>query len=142
MLKSFRNLALAASAACLSMPAIAQGETEEARTTYQVTMLKLGPDAQNRWGEIMDETVAPARAAAGLPPTQIHWLMAGPWHIMLITEMPEGLASLDRHVSASGAAYQAALEARLGSEAAVEALNKEMDGLVVESQRTFSHTHP
>ena len=142
MRKALTYLTLAISAACLSASAAAQDGAEEERTTYQVSMLKLDDGAQDRWMEIMEKNLTPALAAAGLPAPQVHWVMAGPWDILVISEMPDGLGSLDQHVSPTGASYQAALQKQLGSEAAVEALNKELDKLVVDSQRTFTHTHP
>jgi hypothetical protein len=138
-----KNAALAAAMAFVAVPAVAQNaEPEEPRTTYQITLVNLADGADDRWQEIMTEHTIPARQAAGLSPPTVHWLMAGPWQLMIITEMPDGLAALDAHTSRAGAAFQAALRQQMGSEAAVDALNEELDRLVEDSQRTFSHTHP
>jgi len=142
MTKLFRHFGAAAALAFLAIPAAAQDEPEEARTSYQITYVKFAPGADERWLEIMTEHTAPARAAAQLPPTQIHWLANGPWDVILVTEMPDGMAALDTHNPRAGAAYAAALLRREGSEAAVAALNAEMDALVADSDRVFTHTHP
>jgi hypothetical protein len=139
MLKTLKTAAMAAAIACVSLPATAQ---EEPRTTYQIVLLSMNNAQQGRWLEIMSDHIVPARAAAGLPTQTVHWMMAGPWNIMLITEMPGGLASLDVHQTARDDAYDAALLGQMGSQEAVDALNEEMSGIVRASQRTFSHTHP
>lgn len=142
MIQHFKFAIAAAALACLPAPSIAQEEPEEPRTTYQVTYLKFAPGAAERWNEMMTENFIPARKAAGLPGTQVHWLMDGPWDIMLVTRMPRGLAVLDAHASPERTAFENALLAQAGSEAAVKAINDEADKLIAESMRVFSHTHP
>jgi len=126
----------------LTAPAAAQDEPEEPRTTYQVTYLKFAPGADERWNEMMEENFKPARKAAGLPEAQIHWLMDGPWDIMMVTRMPRGLAALDTHASPERSAFEKALLAQAGSEDAVTKLNAEYEKLIAENMRVFSHTHP
>lgn len=143
MFSPFKHLVMTAAIACVAIPAGAQNaEPEEARTSYQITFIKLADGADDRWMEILTEDTNPARAAAGLPMPTVHWLVNGPWDLMLVTEMPDGMATLDSHNPRTGTAYQAALQQRLGSEAAVEALTKEIDALVAGTDRMFSHTHP
>ena len=83
----------------VAAPAFAQDEPEAPRTSYQVIMLKLAPNAGDRWSEMMDTYYAPAAEAAGLPKTEVHWLMDGGWDIMLLRPMPRGMISLDTHAS-------------------------------------------
>jgi hypothetical protein len=143
MFKFAKRFTIAASLVCLTIPAMAQNaEPEEARTTYQVTFLKLAPDAESRWLEIQNDHFSPAREAAGLPQPAIHYLANGPWDLMVVTRMPNGMAALDSHNPAASVAYQAALRQREGSQEAVDALGKEMDALVQNSDRFFTHTHP
>lgn len=123
-------------------PAFAQDEPEQARTTYMVILLKLAPDAGDRWSEIMDKYYAPAAKAAGLPATQVHWLMDGNWDLMLLRPLPRGMATLDTHASPERKAFEAALAKIAGGEDAAKKLGEENDKLVTESVRYFSHTHP
>jgi len=143
MFTPVKHLAFAAAITCVSFPAGAQNaEPEEARTTYQITFIELADGADDRWMEILTENTNPARQVAGLPLPTVHWLVNGPWDLMLVTEMPDGMAALDSHNPRTVTAYRAALQQRMGSEAAVDALTKEMDALVAGSDRMFSHTHP
>jgi hypothetical protein len=144
----FRNLkSIAAAVAVVAMPVIAlpafaQDEPEEARTTYMVILLKLAPGADERWSEITEKYYAPAAAAAGLPKTQIHWMVDGSWDLMLLRPMPRGMSSLDTHASPERKAFRAELVKIVGSEEKAKALDEENDKLVTESVRYFSHTHP
>jgi hypothetical protein len=61
---------------------------------------------------------------------------------MVVTRMPNGMAALDSHNPPASVSYQAALRQREGSQEAVDALGKEMDALVQNSDRFFTHTHP
>ena len=141
MIRTIKALAALGAVGLLASPAIAQQE-EEARTTYEVRFLDLAPGADNEWAEMLEKHYAPARAAAGLPPVQVHWLVTGPWDIMLLLEMPDGMASMDTHNPASGAAFRKALLAQEGSEEAVRALNEKSRKLVERVQSYYSHTHP
>jgi hypothetical protein len=142
MFAPIRTAAIAAAIACLPVPAIAQDEPEEPRTSYQISLIKLADGAQDRWMEILTEHTNPAREAAGVPLPTVHWLVNGHWHLMLVSELRGGLASFYSHNPAASTAYQAALRQQLGSDAAVDALNKEVDELVEDSDRMLSHTHP
>lgn len=140
-----RHLTYAIAAAAMlsfATPGAAQDEPEEARTTYQVTYLKFAAGADERWNEMMEDHFKPARKAAGLPEAQIHWLMDGPWDIMMVTRMPRGLAALDTHAGPERTAFEKALLAQAGSEDAVTKINDEYDKLIAENMRVFSHTHP
>ena len=126
----------------VAAPAFAQDEPEAPRTSYQVIMLKLAPNAGDRWSEMMDTYYAPAAEAAGLPKTEVHWLMDGGWDIMLLRPMPRGMLSLDTHASPERDAWMKALANIAGGEDKAKALMAENDKLVTESVRYFSHTHP
>ncbi|MCT2558139.1 hypothetical protein N0B51_04025 [Tsuneonella sp. YG55] len=144
MTRHFTTLALAAACALatISTPVMAQSEPEQARTTYAVILLKLAPDAGGRWSEMMEKYYAPAAAAAGLPKTEVHWMMDGPWDLMLLRPMPRGLAALDTHASPERDAFNKSLAKIAGSEEAAKKLGEENDKLVTSSMRYFSHTHP
>ena len=132
----------ALSVTCLSVPALAQGEPEEARTTYQVTFLKFAPGADERWNEMMEKYYLPTARAAGQPPAQVHWLMDGEWDIMLVREMPRGMATIDAHNPPERTAYEKAFLKTAGSEAMAKTLNEENDKLIASSMRFYTHTHP
>lgn len=142
MTRKFTSTIAALLIAGLAGPALAQAEPEEARTTYQVTFLKFAPGADDRWSEILDKNYAPARKAAGLPQTQVHWMMDGQWDIMLVTLLPRGMATIDAHNPPERGAVRKALVAQLGSEAAATALDAENDKLIANSMRVYTHTHP
>lgn len=145
MTRHFKTLIAAAalaSVAVTAMPAIAQDAPEEARTTYQLTYLKFAPNAAERWTEMMDKYYAPANAAAGLPATQVHWLMDGEWDILLVRPMPRGMATIDAHTGPERKSYEAAFARTVGGEAAAKALNEENEKLIAGSMRLYSHTHP
>lgn len=131
----------AASLAVLAIPASAQ-EDNDPRTTYAITFYKFNGNGDVRWNEMMNTIMIPARAAVGLPEPQVHWLMGGEWDIITVVEMSEGMAGLDTHGSAADTALTAELVRRAGSEAALEAMTTEMNGLIDESMRIYSHTHP
>jgi hypothetical protein len=142
MNRLFKSTIAALSVACLSVPALAQGEPEEARTTYQVTFLKFAPGADDRWTEMMDKYYIPTAAAAGERATQVHWLMDGEWDIMLVREMPRGMAMIDSHNPPERTAYEKAFLKTAGSEAMAKKLNEESDQLIASSMRFYTHTHP
>jgi hypothetical protein len=77
MTRLLKSTIVALSVACLSVPALAQNEPEEPRTTYEVTFLKCAPGADERWGEMMEKYYAPTAKAAGQSATQVHWLVDG-----------------------------------------------------------------
>lgn len=145
MTRHFTTLALAAACAFAAAPAtvaFAQDAPEEARTTYQITLLKFAPGADDRWNEMQTKYYGPAAKAAGLPETQVHWLMDGEWDIMLMRPMRRGLAAMDAHTSPERKAFEAAFEKIAGSEDAAKKLNAESDKLIAASARYYSHTHP
>ena len=124
-----------------AVPAMAQDE-EEPRTTYSIQYIKLKDGAGQRWSELGEKYFGPASEAAGLPKSQVHWLMAGPWDLMVIVTMPRGMASLDTHASPERKAFREALIKIAGSEEAAKKIFEESDSLTKDSMRTFSHTHP
>lgn len=142
MTRHLKSMLAAASLACIAAPALAQTTTEEPRTTYQVTMLKFAPGGADRWTELMQDHYAKAAKAAGLPETQVHWIMDGPWNIMLVRPMRRGMAALDAHDTPETAAYMKALAAQEGSEEAAKKINDEDEKLIADSMRFYTHTHP
>ncbi len=142
MTKIFKHMIAATALASLTVPAMAQDEPEEPRTTYSVSLLKFANGADGRWSEIREQYILPARAAAGMPEQEVHWIMAGEWDIMILTEMPGGLATLDTHGNPNGPAFMEAMLELVGSQEELDALWEEMQGLVATSSRTFTHTHP
>lgn len=142
MTRFLKSTVAALSIAALSVPALAQDEPEEARTTYQITFLKFAPGADERWNEMMEKYYAPTAKAAGLPATEVHWMMDGEWDIMLVRQMPRGLTALDSHNPPERTAFETAFLRTAGSEDAAKKLNEENDKLVVDSMRFYTHTHP
>jgi hypothetical protein len=94
----------AASVAFTAAPVTAQDEPEEARTTYTVEFLRFAPDKAETWTEMREKYWVPAAKAAGLPVPTVHWMMDGEWDLMVIREIPRGMASFDRHGSLRGSA--------------------------------------
>lgn len=142
MTRHFKTMIAAAALASAAMPALAQDEPEEPRTTYQLTYLKFAPGAAERWTEMMDKYYAPTAAAAGLPATQVHWLMDGEWDILLVRPMKRGMATIDAHTGPERKAYEAAFAKTAGGEEAAKKLNAENEKLIASSMRLYSHTHP
>jgi len=139
-----RKLAIGLAAAttfAFAAPAIAQDE-EQPRTTYAIEYIKLADGKAQRWAELGEKYFAPAAKAAGLPAAQVHYLMSGPWDIMMIFTMPRGMASLDTHASPERKAFWDALVKIAGSKEEAQKLLDESDAIETESMRTFSHTHP
>ena len=139
-----RKLALGLAAAttfALAVPAVAQDE-EQPRTTYRIEYIKLADGKERRWAELGEKYFAPAAKAAGLPAAQVHYLMTGPWDIMMIFTMPRGMASLDTHASPERKAFWEALVKIAGSKEEAQKLIDESDAIETESMRAFSHTHP
>lgn len=120
----------------------APSQTEEKRTTYRVQYIKLKPGADDRWSELRNKYYDPAATAAKLPPAQVHWMMDGPWDLMLLLEMQGGMASLDQHNSPARAAFRQAFIKIAGSEDAAKKIWDEADSLIANSNTAFSHTHP
>lgn len=139
-----KTLAAAAAIAAFSTPALAQDEPEEARTTYAVTMFEFADDAdQERWLEVIDTYINPAREAAGMAPETVHWaMMNDDVDIILVAEVPGGMATFDSHAPASRTAFVDALTELVGGEAQLEALRTEMDGMTENSRTIYTRTHP
>lgn len=139
MIRKFA-IGFAAASLALSAPSVAQ--EEEARTTYRIEYINFAPGGAEKWDEAMTTYVNPARAELGFPEQEVHWLMAGDWEIMIITEMPEGLAMLDTHQAARFEPLNQNIAARIGSEEEAMAMRKEIDGMIQNRMVTYSHTHP
>lgn len=143
MIKLTRTLAASVALMLAATPAIAQDEPEEPRTTYSVTMLKFADGADERWTEIMETYVIPATEAAGQTPDVVHWVMANPdYDIIMVSEMPDGMASFDSHNNPHRAAFMAELTQLVGGEDELATLGEEWDGLVESSVTYYTHTHP
>jgi hypothetical protein len=142
MIRKISAAIAAISFAFATLPAAAQTEPEEARTTYRIVLLKLKPGKDERWSELSEKYYVPARDAAKVKQPKVFWLVTGSWDLMLIQEMPRGLATLDQHESPERAAMRQALVKIAGSEDAAKKINVESDSLVAESSTTYSHTHP
>ncbi|WFL76859.1 hypothetical protein P7228_12765 [Altererythrobacter arenosus] len=132
----------AASLAFTATPAFAQDEPEEPRTTYRIEFLKLKPGAGERWTEMGEKYWGPATEKAGLPQPEVHWLMSGPWDIMMVFKMPRGLAMLDSHNPPERVAFRKAFAEVAGGEDEAKKLIAEDNEIVANSMVTYSHTHP
>ncbi|RIV83388.1 hypothetical protein [Aurantiacibacter zhengii] len=144
MLESLKIAACAAALALTATPAFAQDEPEEPRTTYAVTMLKFADGAdEQRWLEVMDTYVNPAREASGAAAETIHWVMMSPdYDIITVADMPGGMGNFDSHAPAGRMAFVEALTEMVGGEAQLEALREEMEGMIEKSTTLYTHTHP
>lgn len=132
----------AASLMFVTMPAAAQSEPEAPRTSYRIVYLKLKPGADERWTELSEKYYGPAQDAAKVKRPVIHWLMTGTWDLMLVQELPRGMATLDQHETPERAAMRAAMAKVAGSAEAAKKIFDEADSLVADSNTTYSHTHP
>ncbi len=142
MIKMLKPALVAAAMAMAATPAIAQ-EEEEPRTTWQINMIDVKSGGMDRWQEIVMEHIVPAYAAAGLREPQLHWtMMDDEWDMIVITEVPGGMATFDTHAPAARRALFAALVEQEGSEEAVRALFDELDGLEEKSSSVMTHSHP
>ena len=144
MLKSLTLAAAATAFAVISTPAIAQEEPEEPRTTYSVTMLEFAEGAdQNRWLEVIDTYINPAREAAGMSPQTVHWVMMNPdYDIIIVADEPDGMATFDSHAPVSRMAFVDALTELVGGEEQLGTLRDEMDAMIEDSTTLYTHTHP
>ncbi|MBX7540297.1 hypothetical protein [Qipengyuania sphaerica] len=140
----FKKIAIACAAASMAItaaPIIAQ-DAEEARTTYRLEYINFAPGGAEKWNEAMTTYVNPARAELGMPAQEVHWLMAGDWEILIVTEMPRGMAMLDRHQAGQFANLEKNIVGRIGSEEKAKAMREEIDGMITSRMVTYSHTHP
>jgi len=142
MIKTLARGIAVASLAFAAVPAIAQNEAEEPRTTYRIEFVKFAPNADDRWIELGEKYWGPADDAAGLKRPTIHWLMGGEWDVMLVFEMPRGMAMLDAHRSPERKALREAFIKIAGSEEEAKKIWAEADTLEADSMTYFSHTHP
>lgn len=106
-------------------------------------MIDLADGADERWAEMHETMVVPARAAAGLAPETVHWIMMNPeYDLMVVSEVPRGMSSFDTHANPERAAFVAQLVQIAGGEDELEALGEELDGLIEDTMVFHSHTHP
>ncbi len=137
------TFALAATASAFSAaPVIAQDSTEQARTTYELRFIDLAPGAEGRWMELVDKYYAPARAAVGLPPINVHFMMTGDYDLLLPIVMPRGMAAFDSHSNPDGQALNKAFIQLAGGEENAKKIREEMGTLVERTKSVYSHTHP
>lgn len=132
----------AASLAFTAAPAFAQDEPEEPRTTYRIEYIKLKDGSGQRWQELGEKYYGPATDQAGLERPTVHWLMAGPWNVMMIFKLPRGLAALDTHGSPEREAFEKAFVEIAGGEEAAEKIREETRTIETNTVVTYSHTHP
>jgi hypothetical protein len=142
MIRKISAAIAAASFMLATLPAAAQSEPEQPRTTYRIIYLKLKPGADDRWTELSEKYYGPAQDEAKVKRPTIHWLVTGPWDLMLIQEMPRGLATMDKHETPERTAMRKAMAKVAGGEEAAKKIFDESDALVAESSITLSHTHP
>lgn len=142
MIRMFLGSIAAASLALVAAPAIAQDEPEPPRTTYSVEFLRLAPGKEDTWTEMNEKYWEPAAKAAGLPAAQVHWMMDGQWDLMIVQEIPRGMAAFDTHASPERKRFREEFLKLVGGEEAAKALREKNGELVQSSQRFFSHTHP
>lgn len=141
MIRKILTTVAAASFVLTAIPAYSQDE-EQPRTTYRIEFLKLKPGQEQRWSELGEKYFGPATDAAGQKQPDVHYLMSGPWDIMMVMEMPRGMAMLDSHNPPERAAFRAAFEKVAGSKEAADKLYAEDDAIVTDSMVVYSHTHP
>ena len=142
MIRTLMGGIAAASLAMTAVPAFAQDETEEARTTYMIEFLRFAPDKEDKWNEMNEKYWNPAAEAAGLPVPTVHWLVDGEWNLMVVRELPRGLASFDTHASPERDRWREEYHKLVGGEEAAKAMHEENGQLIEASKRIFSHTHP
>ena len=108
MIKMLKPALVAAAMAMAATPALAQ--EEESRTTWQISAIDVADGGMERCQEIMMEHVIPAYEAEGLAPPQLHWtMMSDDWDMIVMTEVPGGMATFDSHMLASRVALRDAL---------------------------------
>lgn len=142
MIRKITAAIAAASFAFATIPAAAQTEAEAPRTTFRIVFLKLKPGKDDRWSELSEKYYGPAQDAAKVKRPTVYWLVSGSWDLMLVQELPRGLATLDKHETPERTAMRQAMTKIAGSEDAAKKIYEESDSLVAESSTTYSHTHP
>jgi hypothetical protein len=121
---------------------LAQEEPEADRTTYSVEFLRFADGKEDAWTEMNEKYWTPASQAAGLPVPTVHWLMDGEWDLMVVRELPRGLATLDAHNVPERARWYTEFVKLVGGEDAAKALREKNGRLIEASTRFFTHTHP
>lgn len=141
----FKTIAASIAATALAftaVPAMAQDEPEEPRTTYSIEFLRFAPGKDGKWTEMQEKYFAPAAEAAGLPAATVHWLVDGQWDLMVVREMPRGMSMLDTHASPERMAWRDAYWELAGGEEAAKKMEEEAGTLIESSMQFYSHTHP
>ncbi len=145
MIKKFAISLAAASMALTAAPAIAQddGEYVEApRTTWELRFIDLAPGAEGEFLDRMEKYFNPAREKAGMKPVKVHYLHNGQYDMLLVLDMPDGMATFDTHRSDRRVAFQEALSGMFENDEARDKFFKEGEKLVEGTRSIFSHTHP
>lgn len=144
MIKKIAFSLAAATMALTAAPAIAQDDdyVEQPRTTWELRFIELAPGAEGAFLESLEKYYNPAREKAGMKPAELHFLHNVSHDILLVMEMPGGMANFDTHRSDSRMAFRAALIEVTGSEEAMEKLFEESEKLIKAERSVFSHTHP
>lgn len=140
----FRKVSILAATAAFAASAVpvSSQDAEPPRTTYRIEFMNFEPGGANQWDEVMEKYVAPSRKELGMPPVAIHWLMAGDWEIMTVTEMPGGMAMLDKHQVSQFAALDKKIMSKFPSEDEAKAMREKIDESIEGRMVTYSHTHP
>ncbi|MXO61513.1 hypothetical protein [Qipengyuania oceanensis] len=129
-----------------AVPALAQDAdnyVEDQRTTYAITMIKLADGAEQRWLEMHEKYVVPARKAAGQSPEVVHFLMLNDdYDLMVVSEMPDGMATFDSHRPASRWAFRQQVNKIAGGADKMPPILEEWDKLEKASKTMYTHTHP
>ncbi|GMN03434.1 hypothetical protein [Erythrobacter sp. MTPC3] len=142
MMRTLMGGVAIATIAMSAAPAAAQEEAEEARTTYSVEFVRFADGKEETWAEMREKYWVPAAKAAGLPVPTVHWMMDGEWDLMIVREMPRGLASLDAHNVPERTRWTEEYHKLVGGEDAAKALEEENGDLIEAQTRFLTHTHP
>lgn len=142
MIRTLFGSVAALSFAMTSVPAISQEVPEPERTTYSVEFLRFVDGKEDAWVEMREKYWIPAAEAAGLPIPTVHWMMDGEWDLMVVRELPRGLAALDAHSNPEGERWNAEFLKLVGGEDAAKALSEKNGQLIEASARFLTHTHP
>lgn len=144
MIKKITFSLAAASMAFTAAPAMAQDDeeyVEEPRTTWELRFIDLSPGSEGAFLE-RSETFNAARVKAGMKPVKIHFLHNGKYDLLLVLDMPDGMATFDTHASDRRRTFRSAMEEALGGEEALNTFYEEGNKLVEDTMSIFSHTHP
>ncbi len=145
MIKKIAFSLAAASMALTAAPAMSQDDAEyveQPRTTWELRFIDLAPGAEGDFLDRMDKYFNPAREKAGMKPITVHYLHNGQYDMLLVLDMPGGMATFDTHRNDTRVAFQAALLEIAGSEEALAKMREEGDKLVEGTRSIYSHSHP